>query len=264
MTTDERPAPTPGRPFLTARWTNLILATYAVPQELLRPRLPPGLDLDLREGQAFISLVAFDFHDTRVLGVPWPGYRNFPEINLRFYVRHGDERGVVFIRELVPKRLVAWLARLLYNEPYLAAPMTSVVREDAASLTVEHRLTFGGRAHTLTATGRKPAIRPDAASVEHFFKEHRWGFNTARDGRTVRYEVRHPVWDVYPVSRCQVDFDWAAVYGAEWAFLGDAEPYSTVLAAGSAVSVSAKGAPDRPSAVADPCPASKQEQESLP
>jgi uncharacterized protein YqjF (DUF2071 family) len=230
----------------------------------LRPRLPPGLDLDLREGQAFVSLVAFEFRDTRVLGVPWPGYRTFPEINLRFYVRNGDERGVVFIREFVPKRLVAWLARLLYNEPYLTAPMTSVVREDADSITVEHRLTFGGRVHTLTATGRKPAIRPDAGSVEHFFKEHRWGFNTARDGRTVRYEVRHPVWDVYPVSLCQIDFDWTIVYGGEWEFLRDAEPCSTVLAAGSEVSASPKRFLDREFGVAVSGPASQQEQESLP
>src|SRR5262245_23022935 len=87
------------RAFLTARWSNLFLATDAVPPALLRPRLAPGLDLDTRDGQAFVSLVAFDFLDTRVLGVPWPGYRNFPELNLRFYVRHGGERGVMFIRE---------------------------------------------------------------------------------------------------------------------------------------------------------------------
>src|SRR4051812_2159224 len=88
-------------PFLTARWSNLCLLTYAVPRALLTPRLPPGLELDTRpgladgptadrfapDGPAFVSLVAFDFLDTRVLGVPWPGYRNFPEINLRFYVR---------------------------------------------------------------------------------------------------------------------------------------------------------------------------------
>src|SRR3954469_20731239 len=110
-------------PFLTARWSNLCLLTYAVPPALLEPRLPPGLDLDLRDGQAFVSLVAFDFLDTRVLGVPWPGFRNFPEINLRFYARRGDERGVVFVREWVPQRLVAWLARTLYNEPYAAAAM---------------------------------------------------------------------------------------------------------------------------------------------
>src|SRR5882672_8618368 len=101
MNENHSPAIKSGWSFLTARWTNLFLATYAVPQELLRPRLPPGLDLDLRDGQAFVSLVAFDFLDTRVLGVPWPGYRNFPELNLRFYVRHGERRGVVFVREYV-------------------------------------------------------------------------------------------------------------------------------------------------------------------
>src|SRR5438874_12696918 len=107
-----------GRPFLTARWTNLILANYAVPDELLLPRLPPGLELDRHDGRSFVSLVAFDFHDTRVLGIPWPGYRNFPEVNLRFYVCRGGERGVCFLREFVPLKLVAWLARLTSDESY--------------------------------------------------------------------------------------------------------------------------------------------------
>src|SRR5438270_13540279 len=85
-------------PFLTARWSNLCLLSYAVPPTLLENRLPAGLELDTRDGQAFVSLVAFDFLDTRVFGIPWPGYRNFAELNLRFYVRQGEERGVVFLR----------------------------------------------------------------------------------------------------------------------------------------------------------------------
>src|SRR6516165_9719726 len=88
------------RPFLTARWTNLFLANYAVPDELLFSWLPAGLQLDHFEGRAVASIVAFDFQDTRVLGVGWPGHRNFPEVNLRFYVRNGLDRGVVFVREL--------------------------------------------------------------------------------------------------------------------------------------------------------------------
>src|SRR5258706_7301960 len=125
-------------PFLTAGWSNLCLLTYAVPPALLEPRLPRGLSLDLRDGQAFVSLVAFDFLDTRVLGVSWPGYRDFPEINLRYYVRHGAERGVVFIREFVPRRAVAFLARAVYGEPYLAAPMKSRVTQDDDRIAVEH------------------------------------------------------------------------------------------------------------------------------
>jgi uncharacterized protein YqjF (DUF2071 family) len=229
------------RPFLTARWQNLFLATYPVPSALLEPRLPPGLALDLRDGQAFVSLVAFEFLDTRVFGTPWPGYRDFAELNLRFYVRHGDERGVVFLREFVPRRLIAWMAKRLYNEPYLAAPVAADRREAADGIDMLYRLRFAGRDHRIEVSGAKPAHRPGDDSVEHFFKEHRWGFGVTRGGRTLRYEVAHPVWDVYPVRRYALDFDFGAVYGPEWAFLAREQPVSTILAVGSAISVYPKG-----------------------
>ncbi len=225
-------------PFLTATWSNLFLATYAVPPALLEPRLPPGTSLDLRDGHAFVSLVAFEFLHTRVFGIPWPGYRNFAELNLRFYVRAGDDRGVVFVRELVPPRLVAWIARTFYNEPYLAAPLTAT-RQDADGVhAMKYELTWAGRAHVISVTAGAARFRPAADGVEHFFKEHRWGFGIARDGRLVRYEVEHPVWDIYPIRSYRIDLDWSAVYGAEWSFLAGATPYSTVLAAGSPISVS--------------------------
>src|SRR6266699_1116460 len=139
------PMQTVRRPFLPARWSNLAILTWEVPPALLEPHLPAGLELDRRDGAAFASLVAFDFLDTKVLGVPWPGFRNFPELNLRFYVRYGNQRGVVFVREFVPKRFVAWAARTLYNEPYRAARMTSLVNDVANRLTFELRVAYGGR-----------------------------------------------------------------------------------------------------------------------
>ena len=224
-------------PFLTARWSNLFLATYAVPPTMLRPHLPPGLSLDLRDEQAFVSLVAFDFLDTRVLGIPWPGFRTFAELNLRFYVRRGDERGVVFIREFVPQRLVAWIARRVYNEPYLAAPLKSRVQDTPDRLSIEHRLVWNGQTHIIRATGRKPPIRPDDTSTEHFFKEHQWGYNLNQRGELVRYEVVHPVWDVYPLESYELLFDFGQVYGPRWKWLTQATPTSTLLAVGSPVAV---------------------------
>jgi|SRR5579884_3254165 len=231
------------RPFLTACWSNLCLFSYAVPPELLQPRLPPGLELDTRDGHAFVSLVAFDFLRTRVRGIPWPGFRDFPELNLRFYVRHGTERGVVFVREFVPQRLVAWVARTLYNEHYLATPMTSTIHDEADRLVTEHRLHWHGTEQRVGVTGSKPAVVPAKHSTEHFFKEHQWGFGMDRHGRTTRYEVRHPVWSVYPVQSYHVDLDWATVYGPEWAVLQGREPDSVVLAAGSEIAVFPKGPP---------------------
>jgi uncharacterized protein YqjF (DUF2071 family) len=236
------------RPFLTAHWANLILANYPVPASLLEPRLPPGLTLDTRDGSPYVSLVAFQFLDTRVLGVPWPGYRHFPELNLRFYVRDGEERGVVFIREFVPHRLTAWLARTLYNEPYLAAPMTAAIDRADGQARAEYRLRHSGRWHTISATGALPAFTPAEDSVEHFFKEERFGFGTTRRKELLRYEVAHPVWSVYPVRSYHIDLDWGGVYGADWSFLAQREPQSTVFAVGSAITVS-------PKAIGRPAPA---------
>ncbi len=225
------------RPFLTARWSNLAIITWEVPPALLEPHLPAGLELDRRGGAAFASLVAFDFLGTRVWGAAWPGLSDFPEINLRFYVRLGERRGVVFIREFVPSPLVAWVARAIYNEPYLAAPIESARAGQVPLGVTTRRALRLGRTHTIGVTGSTPVYRPAEDSDEHFFKEHQWGFGRDRRGRTLVYEVRHPVWDVYPVRSWTLDLDWAQVYGPQWSFLSGEKPASVVLAAGSAVSV---------------------------
>lgn len=241
------------KPFLTARWQHLALVTYAVSAELLDEALTDDIEPDGRDdlpscsaggATAYVSLVAFDFLDTRVLGVKWPGFVNFPEVNLRAYVREKDgeqRRGVTFIRELVPSRWVAWVARNTYNEPYAAATMGSDVREDGQTLHVEHQWTYGGQQHQLTLETDNQPQATASDSVENFFKEHRWGFGRDRRGRTLTYEVRHPVWRAYDVKRCEVDVDFAALYGPRWQMLNEIKPFHVMLAEGSQVAVYPKG-----------------------
>jgi uncharacterized protein YqjF (DUF2071 family) len=229
------------RKFLTAQWRNLILANFAVPEDLLRPLVPPGCDLDRRDGACWASLVGFQFLGTRVLGIGWPGYRNFPEWNLRFYVNHEGRRGVCFVREFVPQWTVATIARVLYNEPYRSARMSMDVKDEPDALTATYTVKWAGRVHSLHAIGAKPAVRPGGDSLEHWFKEHSWGYGTSRRGKLIRYEVNHPEWDVYPVRAFAFDVDWAALYGPEWAPMNGAQPASVVLAVGSEISVYPKG-----------------------
>jgi uncharacterized protein YqjF (DUF2071 family) len=230
-------------PFLTARWSNLAIITYDVDPDLLNDYLPPDCVLDTIDGRGFVSLVAFDFLDTCVLDVAWPGFVNFPEINLRFYVRGpGDRRGVSFIRELVPQRSVAQIARSIYNEPYFAVPMTSVINIASGRITTTHVAQFAGRANTIRVSGSTDTIRPAETSREHFFKEHSWGYGTSRDRRLITYEVRHPIWSVYRDPRIDsLDWDFVGVYGSTWEFLQNAEPYSLLFAVGSEVAVFPKG-----------------------
>ncbi|MFT5585892.1 MAG: hypothetical protein ACI9VR_003487 [Cognaticolwellia sp.] len=224
--------------FLTARWSKLCLFNYAVEPDLLAGRLPPELSLDTLDGQAFVSLVAFDFLKTRVLGIPWPGFVNFPEINLRFYVKQADgTRGVMFIRELVPQWLVATIAKRLYNEPYEATHMRSAVTQDDKSVQVVHEWTWQGQAHSLQVQADgKPGL-PEQDSQAHFFKEHQWGYGVDRRGRTLVYEVRHPHWLVYPVRSHSLEVDFAQLYGAEFAVLNGQSPASVFLAEGSEIEV---------------------------
>jgi uncharacterized protein YqjF (DUF2071 family) len=198
------------------------------------------LELDLLDGRPHVSLVAFDFLDTRVLGISWPGYRDFPEINLRFYVRSGERRGVAFVREYVPKRAIAWIARWLYNEPYSYAPMRSLVTEGTEDLTVEHWLKREGQESRISVVANSTSSIPSEESEAHFFKEHSWGYGTSRKGELVTYEVAHPTWATHEVRAVELDWDFAGIYGPEWAHLADQEPRSVYLAYGSEVSVSPK------------------------
>ncbi|HEY2785783.1 MAG TPA: DUF2071 domain-containing protein [Fimbriiglobus sp.] len=225
------------RPFLTARWENLILATYAVPEELLFRHVPPGLELDRYDGKCYVSLVPFQFRNTRVFGVGWPGFQSFPELNLRFYVRSGERRGVCFLREYVPKWFVAWVARRIYNEPYRTARMSVDVAEKPDRISASYSTTVGGRLNRVWALGSTNAVRPKPESTEHFFKEHQWGFGKTRGGALLTYEVRHPVWDVYPVIDYGIDVNWEEMYGREWAMMQDRVPDFVFFAAGSEVAV---------------------------
>ncbi|MEQ8745817.1 DUF2071 domain-containing protein [Pyruvatibacter sp.] len=239
------------RPFLTARWVNLCLFSFETPRELLAPLLAPGLELDSLDGKAFVSLVAFQFLDTRVKGCRIPGHVNFPELNLRFYVRDGDRRGVMFVREYVPRRAIAVTARLLYNEPYLAAAMTARVTREGGRLEAMYGIRRGGREHRMGAVARDEAWMPEADSAEHFFKEHEWGYGVSRRGERLTYRVEHPQWRVYPIESVTIDVDWAALYGPQWRVMQDVEPYSTVLAEGSEtrvmpLSMAAKATPAPP------------------
>jgi hypothetical protein len=101
--------------FLTAEWRKLALANYVIDPKILEKYVPKGTELDIWEGKCFVSLVGFRFLNTKVKGIKVPFHVNFDEVNLRFYVKYLDgnewKRGVVFIKEIVPKPILSFVAR---------------------------------------------------------------------------------------------------------------------------------------------------------
>jgi uncharacterized protein YqjF (DUF2071 family) len=228
--------PLPGR-FLTAEWRHLVMLNYEVDAALLAPLVPSGTELDTWEGVTYASMVGFHFLDTRVLGIPIPFHRDFEEVNLRFYVRRrgpeGWRRGVVFVKEIVPRRAIATVARVLYNEKYVALPM----RHRFDGNTVEFGWKHGGRWCSLRATveGAPGPLAP--GSEAEFITEHYWGYSAQRDGGTVEYRVEHPAWRVWRASAAALEVDAEALYGAAFARALAGPPRSAFVAEGSPVVV---------------------------
>lgn len=232
------------RPFLTAEWRFLAMLNFEIAPATLAPCVPRGTELDSFDGRTLVSLVAFRFLRTRVLGAPIPFHRNFTEVNLRFYVRRmgaeGWRRGVVFIREFVPRPAIAWVARLCYGEPYRTSAMRHRIEmTDAAAGApgvVEYQWKSAGRWHTISVeTGGAPAV-PESRSEAAFIAEHYWGYTAQRDGASREYRVTHQPWRVWPAT-ATLDCDAASLYGSAFASALSAPPCSAFVAEGSPVAV---------------------------
>lgn len=230
------------KPFLTAEWRRLLLFNYAISPEIVEPYLPAGLEIDWWNDTCYLSLVGFRFVNTKMLGMAIPGHRHFPEINLRFYVRYQDpelglKRGVVFIRELVPKPAITWVANTLYRERYQTVPMQYHWKESPAQLGVGYSWRKKGMRHEFSAIA--PASPDDlvSGSEAEFITEHFWGYARWDAQRSMEYQVEHPRWQTYAVQSFECKVDFGLAYGPEFAFLNDLAPRSVFLAEGSAITV---------------------------
>jgi uncharacterized protein YqjF (DUF2071 family) len=230
------------RPFLTAKWRYLALLNYAVDPDVVAPLVPPGTELDTFEGVNYASLVGLVFFETRVLGISIPLHRDFEEVNLRFYVRRKTEdgwrRGVVFVKELVPRALVARIANTAYGENYRALPMSCNidVLSDRAIWGASYSWTHAGRDTALHLFGNGLPVPPEPGSTSEFLAEHYWGYIRARNGTTTEYRVDHAPWTIRPASRAELNGD-VSVFGERFVEPLSAEPASAFLATGSEVSV---------------------------
>jgi uncharacterized protein len=224
--------------FLTAAWKNLLMMNYEVPQEILKPFLPKGVELDIFQGKCLVSLVGFMFENTKVKGIKLPGHVNFEEFNLRFYVfrREGNEmkRGVVFVKEIVPKPLIAFVARTIYREPYISMPMWHTLELEKENGIVAYCF---GKDNDMRAELAGPAYSFEKGSIEDFITEHYWGYNKYSEEVTMEYEVEHPSWKIRPVKNSTIHLDVKTLYGESFVPYLTGTPHSAFMAEGSEILV---------------------------
>ena len=228
------------QPFLTANWRYLAMLNYVVDPGLINPLVPPGTEIDYENDQTFLSVVGFLFLDARLLGFPIPLHHDFEEVNLRFYVKRKSadtwRRGVVFVRELVPRRAIALVARGFYGERYFALPMKHHIEHVDLRLKIVYSWRRGKKWESLkmSAAGESQSISAD--SHAEFITEHYWGYTWVCAGSS-EYRVEHPRWKIWNATDFEVNADVATLYGKQFAETLNQLPRSAFIADGSPITI---------------------------
>jgi uncharacterized protein YqjF (DUF2071 family) len=230
--------------FLTAEWNDLALINYEIDPIFLKKYVPIGTELDLWNGKCYISLIGFMFENTKVLGIKVPFHVNFEEVNLRFYVKCFEngkwKRGAVFIKEIVPKHAITWVANLLYREHYQTLKMRHSRTENATSKNFHYGWKKASKWNSIEMKTGKNAIQIKENSEAEFITEHYYGYTKFNDKKTIEYEVRHPRWQQLEVIETKIDVDFTLIYGKDFEFLQDLKPSSSFLAIGSKITIEGK------------------------
>ncbi len=230
--------------FLKAEWRKLAIANYEVDPSVLKKHIPFGTELDLWNSKCYVSMVGFMFVNTKLLGVKIPYHTSFEEVNLRFYVKRkvGDQwrRGVVFIKEIVPKPAITFIANTIYKEHYQTLPMRHYWKKEKNSIIIEYHWRLSSGWQFLKVTAKNNPVEIEENSEAEFITEHYWGYARLTKDKTNEYEVTHPRWVQYPVIDYRSHIDFKANYGNDFEFLKSVKPTSIILAEGSPITVKNK------------------------
>lgn len=164
--------------FLKAEWRKLAIINYEINPDIVLKYLPVGTELDFYQDKCYVSLVGFMFLNTKLMGLPIPFHRNFEEVNLRFYVKKKENgvwnRGVVFIKEIVPKPALSFVANAVYKENYHTMPMKNLIHKKEDELLIKYSWKDKSW-HSIQIRAESMAKPMEADSEFEFITEHYFG-----------------------------------------------------------------------------------------
>ncbi|WP_132051609.1 YqjF family protein [Pseudocnuella soli] len=180
-------------------WNRALFLHWKVPQDLLRPLVPPGLELDMHNSETWVSLVAFTMEQIRPRGLPAVGFvSNFEEINLRTYVRVDNKPGVYFLSIEAGNGLFAFIARNLSGLPYETAAMLRRNGANQPYTSINKRRDFQLQASFKIGSGQS-----QKSALDHFLTE-KYCLYLQKGNTIYRYDIHHRPWNLYTVEQLQL------------------------------------------------------------
>jgi uncharacterized protein len=180
------------------RWHDLLFAHWRAPADRLRTMLPPPIELDTYQGEAWVSVVPFRMTGVRFRWAPpIPTAHAFPELNVRTYVTCNGHSGLWFFSLDAPSTLAVLGARAGAGLPYFRAAMRVTLRSQSIDYHSERLDPASTRAvfsATYAPLGSACVAMP--GSLEFFLTE-RYALFARHQGHVIRIDARHPRWALY-------------------------------------------------------------------
>ncbi|MCH1481813.1 MAG: DUF2071 domain-containing protein [Candidatus Poseidoniaceae archaeon] len=190
---DHLPFPMPKRRHtLDQEWRFLTFMHWRVDIEKLRPHVPKGLEIDTFEGYAYIGLVPFMMKHVRPSWfVSTPGISNFPEFNIRTYVKKDGIAGVFFLTLEAKSLVTCNFAPRTYGLPYRYAKGSVKKIGENWNWNSSRNHGLFKLAGTTEVIGEQMQAQP--GSLEEFLFE-RYSLYTSHKGSLRRGYTHHNKW----------------------------------------------------------------------
>jgi uncharacterized protein YqjF (DUF2071 family) len=205
--TAHRPWPMPDGPWImTQTWNDLLFAHWPVDAKELGEHVPPGLELDLFDGQAYVGVVPFHMTNVAPRGVPaMPLVSAFAELNVRTYVTRGGKPGVYFFSLDANSQMAVTAARAMFGLPYFRASIDVGIEGTTVVYRCE-RMSGDGAPAEFRARYRPvgAVFNAQPGTLEWFLTERYCLYTVDTSFHAQRLEIHHPPW---PLQQAEAEIE---------------------------------------------------------
>ena len=223
-----------GEPLFLADWLQPVFVHYEVPARDLQRDVP--FDLDLHDGKAYLSLVAFTmrgmrpFRGGRVAAWFFKPIATNGYLNFRTYVRHRGEPGIYFLTEWMNNRVSVGLGPWTFGLPYRFGELNYEHQHESGQLRGNVRETISGPTFHYEASIENRAFAPcPADSLDEFLLERYTAF-TAHKTKRRFFRIWHRPWSQRSI---QVSVSDTRLIEKVWPWFADATLVSANFSPGA-------------------------------
>jgi uncharacterized protein YqjF (DUF2071 family) len=233
------------KPLMQAVWSEIVAINFQIDPAILEPRVPKGLELDFYKDETYVSLVAMNLKNVKMMGFPIPISRGFEELNLRFYVKRkvGPRyiSGACFIKDYVPNAVGSWVLGTLFKSTFARLKMKRESsgfgsRDESVVPSIHYQWKVGDSENRIKIRARSRMKKTGSDTKVGFILNHNHEYSV-RDSKIYEYRMQRPAWTVWDAAHANFECNTKRLFGEEFVKPLSKRPSSVFVAEGSPVTI---------------------------